>query len=290
MMKADNSFRTLMKRLSDLSVKKAYDPREKFDWPSSLPASGLWMSPELMSVSGTPEMEDLEAEQLEQLSRWELINFFSFNVHGIRELMLEVLAQIHCSGFEDASGYFHHFLDEENKHMWFFAEFCKRYGGKIYFTKKLQYPAFEQEDLQSFVSFSKILISEQISDFYNVHMMKDENLPEIIQKINRVHHEDESRHIAMGMQIVSRLYEEITENHSEETCKELADYLQKYARFFVHSFYNPSAYKDAGFSEPYEWRRKLIENPVRQAFHQRVLSKTTRFFQTQAIALDGVPI
>lgn len=219
------------------------------------------------------------------MSRWELVNFFSFNVHGIRDLMLQVLSCIHNTGYETESEYFHHFLDEENKHMWFFAEFCKRYGGKIYSTQQMHFPGFTDEDIQSFVAFAQILITEQIGDFYNVRMMADENLPPIIRQINRFHHEDENRHIAMGQRVVAAMYERVTEKHPEETLRKIASYLRRYAEFYLQSFYNPSAYRDAGMSDPYELRRELLRDPSRGEFHQRVLAKTLRFFRSQNLLM-----
>jgi len=131
-------------------VEHAYDPFREFEWPDSLPDQGFWMSAELLSCHGTRHMDALTEQQLWKLSRCELVNFFSFNVHGIRDLMLRVLSCIHNPGFEVPSEYFHHFLDEENKHMWFFAEFCNRYGGKIYLNKSMQFDSFNKRTSRRF--------------------------------------------------------------------------------------------------------------------------------------------
>jgi hypothetical protein len=278
-MAVETDLKKALRRLSDLSVEHAYDPHKEFDWPDSLNPDGFWMSPDLLSCYGTPQMDELSQEELRALSRWELINFFSFNVHGIRDLMLHVLSCIHVTGYEDASEYFHHFLDEENKHMWFFAEFCKRYGGKIYFTQKVQFPAFAEEDIQSFIAFSKILISEQVGDFYNVRMMADETLPPVVRQINRVHHEDESRHIAMGLRVVRDLYKAVAARHSEETRRRVLDYVERYMQFFIQTFYSPSAYRDAGLPDPYGQRARLLAHPARSEFHAQVLRKTSQFFR-----------
>jgi len=282
-MREQTSIVDLLRSLSDLSVERAYDPYRTFEWPESLPDNCLWMSRDLLSIDGTHYMDELSEEELCRLSRWELVNFFSFNVHGIRELMQQVLACIHNTGYEITSEYFHHFLDEENKHMWFFAEFCKRYGGKIYFTQKVQFPTFAEEDIQSFLAFAKILISEQISDFYNVRMMNDDTLPPLVRKINRVHHEDESRHLAMGRRVVASMREELAKKYQPEMLQKIGDYLRRYTEFFVQSFYNPGTYRDAGFSEPYEIRRVLLQHPSRKTFHARALGKTSRFFESQGL-------
>jgi hypothetical protein len=287
-MREEKSLKEVLRRLSDLSVERAYDPYTRFAWPPTVQGNGLWMSRDLLSISGTEWMDTLSESQLNALSRWELVNFFSFNVHGIRDLMLHVLTRIHNSGFEETSEYFHHFLDEENKHMWFFAEFCLRYGGKVYVTQKLQFPSFEQEDIQNFVAFAKILISEQISDFYNVRMMGDESLPEIVREVNRVHHEDESRHIAMGLRVVRSLYEQIAEKYPNQVRRKIESYLRRYMQFFVQSFYNPSAYRDAGFDEPYEWRKNMIAHPGRRDFHRQVLSNTAHFLRSREVILEEV--
>src|SRR5258705_10585323 len=106
-MARENSLKDLLRLLSDLSVERAYSPSQTFDWPESLPETGLWMSSELLSVYGTRHMDHISEAQLWSLSRWELVNFFSFNVHGIRELMQQVLSCIHNSGYETTSEYFH---------------------------------------------------------------------------------------------------------------------------------------------------------------------------------------
>jgi hypothetical protein len=282
-MSAEKSLKDLLRRLCDLSVERAYDPFRDFEWPASLPDEGLWMSADLLSVHGTRYMDDLTEEQLWRLSRWELVNFFSFNVHGIRDLMLRVLACIHNAGYEATSEYFHHFLDEENKHMWFFAEFCNRYGGKIYVDKKMQFPTFPEEDIQTLLAFAKILISEEISDFYNVRMMEDSSLPPMVQKLNRVHHQDEVRHIAMGRRVVRAMYEAIAQKYPEQTRRGIESYLRRYMQFFVEALYNPSAYRDAGFDDPYGWRNRLINDPAREDFHNQVLRKTLHYFESRDI-------
>jgi P-aminobenzoate N-oxygenase AurF len=276
-------FTRLLKSLCDISIARAYDPYTIFDWPASIPNTGLWMSADLLSVHGTSKQHELRPGQLTVLSRWELINFFSFNVNGIRELMHGVLTQIHRAGLENASEYFHHFLNEENKHMWFFAQFCRRYGGKIYSRKNMQYPAFDEPDAQCFLLFARILISEQVSDYYNTRMMGDESLPAIVRQVNRVHHQDESRHIAMGLQLVRHLHEHIVANHPPELWGRMQRYLHRYMQFFVQSFYNQNVYRDAGLHDPHQWRASLIDHPARISFHSQVLARTERFFRRHGI-------
>jgi len=112
-------------------------------------------------------------------------------------------------------------------------------------------------------------------------MMQDSTLPPVVQKLNYVHHQDEKRHIAMGRRVVRMLHDDIVGKYPEEVNRRIDSYLRRYMDFFVQSLYNPSAYRDAGLPDPYEWRNNLISDPAREGFHGRVLRKPMRFFRSQ---------
>ena len=95
------------------------------------------MAPELMTCYGTSIWDGFTEQQRLTLSQWEAVNFFSLNVHLIRELIGEVADRIYETRFPGLSDFFHDFISEENKHMWFFATFCRRYGGKVYPSGKM---------------------------------------------------------------------------------------------------------------------------------------------------------
>lgn len=277
----------ILERLVDLSAKNYYNPYQEFVWPEEISASEYWMSPELMSVYGTPYMDELSESQLVQLSKWECVNFFSINVHGIRGLLQAVIQCVHMPGFEASSEYFHHFIGEENEHMWFFAQFCLRYGGKIYQNKGLKHGQFGEADIEHFLSFARILIFEEMGDFYNVRMRDDERLHPIIRQISRVHHQDESRHLAMGREIVKVLHGELHRKYPLERLQEVASYLKGYMKASIESLYNPAVYRDAGIEAAYELRRRLLSDAARQSFHERVLSRTVNFFERNQIFVWG---
>ena len=157
----------IIDRLVQRSVNEYYNPYQHFEWPPSIDEGDLWMSEPLISVYGTPIYENLDRPQKLCLAKWESVNFYSMNVHGIRELLLEVVNRVHVPGFEEPSRFFHHFIGEENEHMYFFAKFCTNYGGKIYPTKKIKIRENKDQDIENIIVFSRILIFEEIVDFYN---------------------------------------------------------------------------------------------------------------------------
>lgn len=277
MITTSNTHERLLKKLSNLSAKNYYNPFEAFKWPETISENQLWMSPELLTIHRTKYEKELTEHELIQLSKWELVNFFSLNVHGIRDLMLHVLKRIHRPGFKMYSEYFHHFLDEENKHMWFFAEFCLRYGKKIYPLKRFQLHSAETEDIEDFVGFAQIMIFEDIGDYFNKKMMMDERLAPIIRQVNRTHHEDESRHLAMGRQILKTGFEELLDRYDTDILQKVEDQIKQYTLICLQSLFNPRAYQDAGIEHIVTEPHKLLSNPNRAVIHEDILKSVNRF-------------
>ena len=267
----------LISTLTETSVKNYYNPYQEFVWTGTIPEDQYWMSPELLSVYGTKYMNKLNEMQLIRLSKWECVNFFSLNVNGEREVLQIVIQYLHQPGFEDWSEYLHHFIGEENEHLWFFSQFCLKYGKKIYKDKSLKRSQFVEADIEQFLNFARILIFENIGDFYNVRMQNDERLPPIIRQISRVHHQDESRHLVMGREIVKGLFIALKQKYDLERLQEIACYLKVYTERSIESFYNPIVYQDAGLEKPYELRRELLRDAFRESFHNQMLVRTLCF-------------
>ncbi|MEV7670851.1 diiron oxygenase [Streptomyces sp. NPDC000963] len=280
----NDRFRGILDRLATKSIDDYYNPYRLFEWPDRLPEDMWWMSPELTTTYGTEWAEKLTPQQLHALSKHESINFYSLNVHGIRELLIEVVNRIHTAGFETPSEFFHHFIGEENEHMWFFAEFCLRYGGKIYRQPAGGAEAAAPSDkIQSLLVFARILIFEELVDHFNSAMAEDERLHETIRGINRIHHQDESRHIAFGRELVNLLYLDLKQTATEQELDEVSTYLRRYMKHSFESLYHPQVYRDAGLERPHELRRALLESPARAEAELRTFRKTARYLEKTGI-------
>jgi hypothetical protein len=286
---ADTRFEEILERLTKMSERDYYNPYEVFDWPDELPEECYWMSPELMSVHGTKVLGELTEQQLWALSRWESINFYSLNVHGIRELLIEVITRIHTPGFELPSEYFHHLIGEENEHMWFFAKFCLNYAKKIYPDRTMQRSAQQEgaeADADTFLVFSRLLIFEEIVDYFNKLMGKDDRLHPTIKQVNAIHHQDESRHIAFGRQAIAVLHRDLRGRMSPEQLLELETYLKNYMSYLMNNLVNPTAYADAGLEDPFGLRRRVLAEPAHVRFRARVLSRSIRHMIKEGIFTD----
>jgi hypothetical protein len=275
----DTRFVELLDRLGRMSIEDYYNPYRTFEWPQYIPADRPWMTRELLSVYGTRAEAALKGDDLVKLSVYESLNFYSLNVHGIRELITEVINRVHLPGFEVPSEFFHHFVGEENEHMWFFAEFCKRYCGKLYYLPQAKTTQPDDHEIETFLVFSRILIFEEIVDYYNSAMAADETLHETIRQINAIHHRDESRHIAFGRELVSLLCARLRERLEPDRFRQIGRYLYDYLDYSLKSFYSLDAYDDAGIPEPLELRRTLIADPARQEVERKIARKPLSFFR-----------
>ncbi|SCF39732.1 P-aminobenzoate N-oxygenase AurF [Micromonospora matsumotoense] len=276
----DDEVAIAVTRLTAAAESEYYNPYQTFEWPESIPEGALWMSEDLVTVHGTAAAAELDREQYLALSKWESINFYSLNVHGIRELMQEVVQRIHTPGFEIPTPFFHHFLGEENEHMWFFAEFCLRYGGKLFANRAMTFPKEQHSALlDNFIVFSRILIFEQIVDHFNSRMAADAALPETIRAINRVHHQDESRHIAFGAQLVRALWLRLRTDGDDKEIAVARQYVEKYIASSLQQLYSVDAYRNAGIPDPFAFRSRVLADPSRSAAHDAVTARTDAFYR-----------
>lgn len=270
--------RDIVSKLSGMSVRDHYNVFEKFDWPESIEENQPWMSRDLLTVYGTEDEAALSEEELNRLSKWESINFYSLNVHGIRELLAEVVQRIHMPGYETITPYLHHFLGEENDHMWFFAEFCLRYGGKLYPNPNVSLGQQFSGKALDMVTFAKIQLFEEIVDHFNKRVAEDASIDPFIREINRVHHRDESRHIAFGRELVLWLYEDVRQQGDEQVLRDIESYLRGYVINSVNMLYNPKVYQDAGLpGDAFERRKRLLQDEKRQAMHKEIARKPENF-------------
>lgn len=284
---SDERFRTILDRLVAMSERDYYDPYKLFQWPETVDEDGWWMSPELMTVYQNPAAAGLDATQLRRLSKWESVNFYSLNVHGIRELLTEIIARIHTPAFAVASEYFHHIVGEENDHMWFFATFCLKYAEKIYTSRAMTFAGPGIPEADTFLLFSRLLIFEELVDVFNQRIGDDERLDPTIRQINSVHHQDESRHIAFGRQIVALLHRDLRKRLTVAQLGSLEDYLKRYMRSSAESLCNPAAFRDAGIPDAYALRRAVVAAPEFEGFVSRVLKRSLNHMISEEIFSDG---
>lgn len=270
----------LAPRLSDASVRKAWDVYTEFDWPESLDAEAEWfMSPELISIYGTDLYESLSEAEQKRLSYYEIANFFSFVLYGERPLISGLMNRMYRKNTQGAiTEYLHHFVDEENKHMIMFGMFCNRYAGKIYPEKKLVMEREYAKGEEDISFFCKVLIVEELGDYYNLKMMSDKTINPLVSRINKVHHVDEARHLGFGREFLRELAVESCPAWNDEERSRFQTWLEQYLASCWGDFYNPAVYKDAGIANGYKVRTMALEHEACAAFRNQASAKLVDYF------------
>lgn len=259
----------LSETLTRASVKKFYNPFADFAWPDHL-ENKLAFAPALSTINYLPPSIQLTDVQRRQYLLRECINFFSLNIQGEKALIAGMAGRLHENYPKEISSYLHHFIDEENKHMAVFSEFCQRYGGGIYTSRKMNLAAEWIGDAEDLLFFARIVIFEEVADYYNRAMMDDTDLDNTVRAVHRMHHQDESRHLAFGRQWIGELFSAAA--HWDEVKKAaIGEYLRDYIEATWREYYNPYFIKDAGIPDAYAVSRALYDHPAAITFRAAVL-------------------
>ena len=269
----------LATRLSRASCKKFYDVYNAFEWPEQLQEGAWCMPPELISIYGTPVWDAMDEAQRKRLSLYEICNLFSLVLQGERLLVQGLAHRLYQSGNDkDITGYLHHFLDEENEHMVMFGEFCNRYIGKVYPEKKIALPREFAKGEEEVVFFCLAMVVEELGDYYNVVIEKDERCDPLVREINKVHHIDEARHLAFGRVYAAELFDRYSPQWSPETLAGFRQWLAGYLKSSWADYYNPTVYRDAGLADSYEIRQSALAHPACIEHRRKAAAKVVDYF------------
>lgn len=286
----DMPFNARMQQLITLSRQRHANTFDLIQWPETIEQAQWWLPPELLSVHGTAFGQSLSELQLMQLSKWECINAFSLNVEGERDLINLLSLQLYAPQMPGIEAYLHHFIDEENKHLWFFGQFCRRYGGKIYTSKKM---AVGEESfdpaMDFFLVYARIYLFEEIGAYYNVVAGNDERVNPFVRSIHLLHHADEARHITFGRSLLKQCKDMIFDPAPPLVQAAAVAHLQRYLQISVEALYQPAMYRDSGIGGV-ALRRQLLDDPARRAHHaQTLLKRPLAFMQQIGIPLEAHP-
>ncbi len=280
-------FQKTVDRLCEISRRGYTNPYEAIEWPESLPPDGLCTSPELISIYGTPTYDALTTEQRAKLSFFEAINFYSLNIAGEKPLVEGLASRLHKKRFESYSPYLHHFLDEENKHMIYFGTFCTKYAGRIYPDKKVPLGRREYaEGEEDFLFFAKVMVFEELVDVFNQRMAKDDRLIPVARHINFLHHQDETRHLVFGRQMVHDLFREYAPKWSPEALASVRETIAGYFSATWREYHNPQIYRDTGLSNAYAIYEEGFDHEASRARRRDVSSSCVKLLMNLEVLLE----
>lgn len=287
MMSAQRDLDGIVTTLCRISRDQSADPYQILQWPESLGKDQWCFTPEFISIGALPEYERLSEQERKRLSFYEAVNFFSLNIHGEKALIEGLAKNLYRRHDPFVSPYLHHFLAEENRHMTLFGEFCTRYAGKIYPDKKMAVPREFADGEEEFLFFIKVMIFEEVVDVYNRTMADDSRLVPLARQINRLHHVDESRHLAFGRVMAKWLFKRYSPQWSDETLIGIRNCVAAYLEMTWREYYNAEVYRDAGLEDPYGLCERAWARPQARAHRRRINQRVIQYLQESGILWEA---
>jgi P-aminobenzoate N-oxygenase AurF len=265
------------RKMTKASKKFFYDPSTRLEWPEHFDANEWAMTPELVSLHGTPIWDGLNEAERKKLAFYEAAGFFSLILNGERPLLEGMSHRLYVAEKDlDVTEYMHHFLDEENKHMMMFSTFCRKYVGKVYPEKKIPFAREMAKGEEDITFFTKVLVVEELSDYYNVVIADDERVAKIARDLNRTHHVDEARHIHFGREYLRGLWHKHASHWTPKEIEIFRTWLVDYVNASWRDFCNPSVYRDAGIADGYAAREMVLRSPACRARRQAASARFLR--------------
>ena len=271
-------FNRFLDDLSATSEESFIDPGE-FAWPDTLEPDTWCFSPELISIYGTDAWNGMDDAARKRLSFFEAVNFFSLNIHGEKYLVSEISRRLYAGESPALSRYLTHFVDEETRHMMYFAGFCNRYAGKTYADRTLHSEDTGDAELDMFLLFARINVFEEIVDHYNRVMAKDLRLHPAVREINRIHHFEELRHLSFGRRFLAHCLEQHVSDWDSERRAWLRHHLEEYLRYVWKQYYNPDVFADAGIPDSFALWRSVADGAAALRRRDEVNRKRLSFLR-----------
>ena len=125
-------------------------------------------------------------------------------------------------------------------------------------------------DLDTFLLFARIYLFEEIVDEYNRIMAADNRIVGITREINRIHHLEESRHLAFGRKFIGKQLTEHSASWDHATRAHIKCHLESYLAMIWKQYYNPKVYVDAGIENAFELWQSVVNEPAAVQHRQKI--------------------
>lgn len=185
-------------RLLKGSVKKSYAPVVDIDWDAPLDPDKFFLPPRFVSLYGTAIWDEMTREQQIELSRQELVNTLSAGIWFENILNQSLLRRMmHQDPTARSTHYELTELGDETRHMVMFGKAIEHVGAKPVQPRRWQRMIINTLPFAfvGSVLWVAALIGEEIFDSLQRHMMDDDDLQPMVQRLMRIHVTEEARHI-----------------------------------------------------------------------------------------------
>lgn len=234
----------------------------------------------LHPLAGTGWLQDLPPARSRSVELQELRRFFSLSFHGEEALLKGLRVLLAAEEGAPFRAYLPTLIEEEERHQRMFQSFCQAHAGGLLPDQMFPFPGESADPTRLLVFFCQAFLFEELLDAYNRDLAQDAGLDPLVREINRLHHEEESRHLAFDLTVIPHILESLDSALGPERMAreraEIAEYLERYLHWLEAAFCTHEAYAAAGLPRPHAASRAaLLCGPV-PGFHAPALARARR--------------
>ena len=272
-------------RLLRSSAKLSFDPQTEIDWDAPLDRDRYSLSPELISLYGTPLWDSLTEEQRRELSRQEMASICSIAIWA-ETILMQMLVRRAYDG-DPASNHIQYAYTEiadECRHSIMFARFIAKLGAPCYQPDLLA--RFCGRMLKAVsngpLTYSGALFVEELGDRIQREAMNDDRVDPLTRAVTRIHVTEEARHMRYAREELVRVWSRHT-----VLSRGLNRFVLAFTAYIVATrLIHPQCYAKAGL-DPRQARKVVKRSQVR---HDRTIWLVRKAVETfTAAGLMGGP-
>ena len=249
-------------RLLRSSAKLSFDPQTEIDWDAPLDSDHYAMSPERISLYGTPLWDSLTEEQRRELSRQEMASICSIAIWS-ETILMQMLVRRAYDG-DPASNHIQYAYTEiadECRHSVMFARFIGKLGAPCYRPDPVA--RFFGRVLKTVsngpLTYSGALFVEELGDRLQREAMNDDRLDPLTGAVTRIHVTEEARHMRYAREELVRVWSKHT-----VLSRGLNRFLLAFTAYIVTTrMIHPQCYAKVGLN-PRQARRAVKRSAVRR--------------------------
>jgi hypothetical protein len=200
-------------RLLKATAEKSFDPDVEIDWDAPFEPGRFFLSPEHVSLYGTPLWDRLSLEQQIELSKHESASWLSAGIAF--EMQLDGFLLRHAFVRNPTSQHVRYALTEiedECRHSLMFSRMIEKMGTPIYnFQPTLRKIIWNTQFLGTEITaFVGTLIVEEFLDAAQRQIMRDERVQPLVRQMCTIHVVEEARHVSYARSELGRRMQRVS--------------------------------------------------------------------------------
>ncbi len=270
-----------MSSLTELPQIRYEDPLERIDW-QGIDRECWWLPPQLLSLAGVPEFEQLTVRARQQVSHLEYVHLLEAGLWLESQFMGRLARLAHRSADVAHRARFLHEVREEAGHSLMFVELLQRSGygaaGARGFGTRAVDLCGNLLSSRSALFWAMVVIGEELPDQLNRRLrrgVEEATLSAVVYRIADIHTRDEAMHCAFAREQCRQSAARCPAWQRALLAPALSVAFDLYARYV----YFPSAaiYARAGLAPARLWRVRALANVHRRTLVARMLRPTLEF-------------